>query len=101
MVLKAMDSLDFVEVTMVVEDVFGADIPDSDAQTFGGPREIVDWLESEISNQRPNKEARKMLKKLAEDQARPELAEHLEGTWRREQIAAVIRDLFEDTDRWY
>jgi len=37
-----------------------------------------------------------MLKKLAHDQQWPELAEGLDKPWRREQIAAIVRELFRD-----
>jgi transposase-like protein len=55
---------------------------------------MVEWLEVHLSNQRPNKQAAALLKKLAKDQDNPELAEGLEGTWRREQIAAIVREIF-------
>jgi hypothetical protein len=35
-----------------------------------------------------------LLRKLAKGRNNPELAEGLEGTWRREQIAAIIREIF-------
>jgi Phosphopantetheine attachment site len=92
MIPKAMDSLDLVEAVMLIEEVFGTEIPD--AETFGSPREMVDWLELHLSNQRPNKAAGALLRKLAKDHKNPELAEGLEGTWRREQIAAIVREMF-------
>jgi hypothetical protein len=52
------------------------------------------WLERHLSNQRPNKEAAALLRKLAKAHNNPELAEGLEGTWRREQIAAIVREIF-------
>jgi hypothetical protein len=94
MIPKAMDSLDLVEAVMLVEEIFGAEIPDNDAESFGSPREMVDWLEPYLSNQRPNKQAAAPLRKLAKAHGNPQLAEGLEGTWRREQIAAVIREIF-------
>lgn len=93
---KEMDSLDIVEAVMLIEEIFGTDIPSSDAETFGSPQEIVDWLESHLSNQRPDKKAAAWLRKLAETQNNPELAEGLEGTWRREQIAAIVREIFRE-----
>jgi hypothetical protein len=54
----------------------------------------VDWLEPYLSNQRPNKEAAALLRKLAKDYNKPELAEGLERTWRREQIAAIVSEFF-------
>ena len=89
-----MDSLDIVEAVILVEEVFGTEIPSNDAEHFGGPREIVDWLEPHLSNQRPNKQAAALLRKLARDHNSPELAEGLEGTWRRAQIAAIVREIF-------
>jgi hypothetical protein len=94
MIPKAMDGLDLVEVLMVLEEVFGMDITDRGAPHFGGPREMVDWLESHLSNRRPNKQSAALLRRLAENQGSPGLAERLDGTWRREQIAAVIREIF-------
>jgi hypothetical protein len=94
MIPKAMDSLDLVETVMLVEEVFGTEIPDNNAGNFGSPREMVDWLELHLSNQRPNKAAVALLRKLAKAHKNPELAEGLEGTWRREQIAAIVREIF-------
>jgi hypothetical protein len=96
MMPKAMDSLDLVEAVMLIEEVFGTEIPDGEAETFGSPREMVDWLELRLSNQRPSKGAAALLKRLAKAHNNPELAEDLEGTWRREQIAAIIREMFHE-----
>jgi Phosphopantetheine attachment site len=93
---KAMDSLDLVEAVMLIEEIFGTDIPEGDAENFVSPREIVDWLDSHLSNRRPNKEAASLLKKLAKRHKSPKLAEGLEGTWRREQIAAIVREIFHE-----
>jgi hypothetical protein len=91
---KAMDSLDLVEAVMLIEEVLGTEIPDGDAKNFSSPREMVDWLELHLSNQRPNKQAAALLRKLAKAHDNPHLAEGLEGTWRREQIAAIVREIF-------
>jgi len=53
MIPRAMDSLDLVEAVMLIEEIFRTDIPDGDAESFGSPREIVDWLEPHLSNRRP------------------------------------------------
>jgi hypothetical protein len=37
-----------------------------------------------------------VLRKLAKSHNNPELAEGLEGTWRREQIAAIVREIFRE-----
>lgn len=93
---KAMDSLDIVEAVMLIEELFGTEVPDGDAENFGSPREIVGWLEHHLSNQRPNKQAATLLKQLAKTHNNPELAEGVEGTWRRDQIAAIVRELFHE-----
>jgi hypothetical protein len=90
---KSMGSLDAVEIVMVFEEVFETELPVNDAETLGSPTEVVDWLELRLSNERPNKQAVALLMKLAEDQRNPELAEGLGETWRREQIAAIIREI--------
>ena len=69
---KAMDSLDIVEAVILIEQVFETEIPSNDAEHFGGPREIVDWLELHLSNQRPNKQATALLIQLARDHNNPE-----------------------------
>ena len=93
MIPKSIDSLDAVEIVMVFEEIFETDLPVNGAESLGGPTEVVDWLELHLSNQRPNKQAVALLKKLAHAQQNPELAQGLEGTWRREQIAAIIREI--------
>jgi hypothetical protein len=94
MIPKAMNSLDTVEAVMAFEEVFAVELPVHESGDFGSPQEMVDWLDLYLSNQRPNKEACALLRKLAKAHNNPELAEGLEGTWRREQIAAIVRELF-------
>jgi Phosphopantetheine attachment site len=95
-----VDSLDFVEAVMVLEEVLGIEIPDAEAEHFGSPRETVDCLERYLSSQRPNKQAATLIKRLAKTQNNPPLAEGLDGPWRREQIAAVVREVFRVHDDW-
>jgi acyl carrier protein len=61
-----MDSLDLVEMVMLVEEIFGTDIPSNDAEEFGGPREMVNWLELHLQNRRPNQQAITLLRKLSQ-----------------------------------
>lgn len=77
MIPKAVDSLDFVEAVMVLEEVLGIEIPDAEAEHFGSPRETVDCLERYLSSQRPNKQAATLIKRLAKTQNNPPLAEGL------------------------
>jgi|SRR5450631_728609 Phosphopantetheine attachment site len=94
---REMDSLDTVEMVMTIEEVLDIEIPGDPAE-YGSPREMVDRLEAVLSNRRPNEAAAALLRKLARDRQQPELAEGLEGTWRREQIAAIVREVFRDID---
>ena len=89
-----MNSLDTVEALMAFEEVFAVELPVHESGDFASPQEMVDWLELYLSNQRLNKEAAALLRKLAKAHNIPELAEGLHGTWRREQIAAVMREIF-------
>lgn len=91
-----MNSLDTVEAVMTFEEVFAVELPVHEAKKLNGPTEIVDWLELHLSNERPNKQAAQLLRNLAKANNSPELAEGLEGTWRREQIDAIIREIFRD-----
>lgn len=97
-----MDSLDFVEAVMVLEEVLGIEIPDGEAEQFGSPREVVDCLERRLSTQRPSKQAAAVIEGLAKGQNNPRLAEGLDSRWRREQIAAVVREILRvhDSDDW-
>ena len=94
---RQMDSLDTVEMVMAIEEVLDIEIP-GDVRQFGSPRELVDHLDALLSNRRPNKGIKVLLTRLARDQGRPELAEGLDGPLRREQIAAIVREIFRDVD---
>jgi hypothetical protein len=89
-----MDSLDLVQRGMLIEEVFGTYVPNDDAEGFGSPEEIVDWLEPTQSNRRLNKRAADLLRRLARTQERSELAEGVDEMWWREQIAAIVREVF-------
>ncbi len=89
---RTIDSLDLVEMVMAFEQAFGIEIPNDDFEHFGSPSEMVDRLERLLSNQRPDNAAKTLLRKLAREQQRPELADGMERTWRREQIAAIVRE---------
>jgi len=93
MVHKEMSSLDFAEIVMAIEESFGIAIPDVNADRLGGPGEIVDWLEMHLSRRRIDQQAAALLTQLAQRQGSPEVAEGLDGTWRREQIAVVVREI--------
>jgi hypothetical protein len=90
---QSADSLD-VDIVMLCENIFETSISDDDTNHFNGPLGLEKWLERHLSNHRPNSDAAALLKMLAEAQLRPELAEGLDGTWRREQISAIVRYIF-------
>jgi Phosphopantetheine attachment site len=89
-----IDSSDLVELIMLLEDVFEVEIANEEAEAFGSPRELIDLLERHLSFKRPGKEAIKILSGIADRQNRPELVQDVEGLWRREQIAAIVRTIF-------
>lgn len=93
---RETDSLDTVEMVMWLEEFLDIEISDEEGESVGSPREIVDVLEKKLSNSRPNREAMVFLQKLAIEKHRPELAEGLDRPWRREQIAAIVRELLQD-----
>lgn len=39
-----LDALDHVEIIMAMEDKFGFEIPDGEAERFACPQEIVDYI---------------------------------------------------------
>jgi hypothetical protein len=90
-----IDSLGTVEMMMAFEEVFEVTLPDPSPETFGSLSKLVDWLEVSLANQRPNKAAQRLLRNLATEQRRPVLADGLDGPWRREQIAAIVREIFQ------
>src|SRR5260370_17299212 len=87
MIPKAMDSLDLVEAVMAIEEIFGTDLPDGDAENFDSPREIVDWLEPHLSNRRPNNAALTLLRKLSKAPNDPELADRPHRPYPRRRIS--------------
>ena len=91
---ESLNSLDRVEALMLLEEVFGADILDDGEESFQSLDELVNRFLLYLSNQRPNDEAVKLLKRLAKSNNDPALAEGLDGLWRREQIAAITSYIF-------
>src|SRR5436853_5333757 len=96
--LRAMDSLDSVELVIALEELFEVEITDDEAEKLESPRDIVDLLEKLLSNCRPNARAKALLKRLAKSREDKSLAEDFSGCWRREQIAAIIREMFRDAN---
>jgi len=88
-----MDNAD-LDPVMFCENIFDTHIPDEDAEHFGGSLGMEEWLERNLSNQRPTQDAAELLRMLARTQQQPELAEGLDGTWRREQISALVHEIF-------
>lgn len=96
MIHRPMDNFDSVDAVMALEEVLEIEIPDAVAERCNSPREMVDLLETHLSNQRPTKRAAERLRSIAKSRNNPELAKGLDRAWRREQIAAIIRELFRD-----
>jgi hypothetical protein len=79
------------------EILFGIDLPVDLA--FDNPPELVDYLVSHLRGWGPKPFAADFLKKLAETHNTPELAQGLHDSWRREQISAIIQEIFNTGDR--
>jgi acyl carrier protein len=93
MTSQSTDSLD-LEIVMFCENIFDIFIPDDEVPGFDGAGGMEKWLELRLSNQRPKKDAAALLRMLAEAQQRPELAQGLGGTWRCDQVSAIVREIF-------
>ena len=81
-----------IEKIELAEDIFGTNVPLDMA--FDTPHEIVDYLVSQLKGWGPNPFAADFLKQLAAKRNSPRLAQGLRDSWRREQIAAVIHEIF-------
>jgi hypothetical protein len=81
----------------LAEDLFGTNVPLDMA--FDNPREVVDYLVSQLKGWGPNPVAANFLKQLAAKRNSPTLAQDLHDSWRREQISAIIQAIFDTGDR--
>jgi hypothetical protein len=93
MIPSDMSRLDLVEVVMAIEESLGIEIPDVDAVTLGDPRQIVDWLALRLAGKHIDQQPALVLENLARRHGTPEIAVGLDGTWRRYQIAALVREI--------
>jgi hypothetical protein len=76
----------------LAEEVFGTDFPVDLAEdlTVNNPREVFDYFLLHLKGWGPNSVAADFLTQLATKRNSPALAQGLHGSWRREQISAVI-----------
>jgi len=81
-----------LEKIELAEDVFGTHLPVALAPD--SPRGIVDYLVPQLRGWGPNGVAADFLKQLAAKRNSPELAQGLHDNWRREQISAVVQEIF-------
>jgi hypothetical protein len=81
-----------IEKIELAEDVFGTNVPLDMA--FDNPHEIVDYLVLQLRGWGPNPFAADFLKQLATKLNSPRLAQGLHDSWRKEQISAVIQEIF-------
>jgi hypothetical protein len=81
----------------LAEDLFGTDLPVDLA--FDNPPGLVDYLVLQLRGWGPKPLAADFLKKLAETHDAPALAQGLHDSWRREQISAIIQEIFNTGDR--
>jgi hypothetical protein len=81
----------------LAEDLFATDLPVDLA--LDNSAELVDYLMLQLRGWGPNSLAAHFLKKLAEKQSSPALAQGLHDSWRRDQISAIIQEIFNPSDR--
>lgn len=91
---KAMDSLDLVEAVMLIEEVLETEIPDGDAKHSAVRERWWTSLNFTFQTNGPTNRPLLCLENWPRRTTTLRLAEGLEGTWRREQIAATVRDIF-------
>jgi hypothetical protein len=85
----------------LAEEVFGTAFPVdllTDDLTVNNPREVVDRIVLQLKGWGPNPVAADFLKQLATKRNSPALAQGLHDSWRREQISAVIQEIFNIDD---
>jgi hypothetical protein len=85
-----------LEKIELAEEVFGTDFPLDliEDLTVNNPREVVDYFALHLKGWGPNPVAADFLKQLATKRNSPALAQGLHDSWRREQISAVIQEIF-------
>jgi hypothetical protein len=88
---------DELEKILLAEGLFGTQVPAD--LVFNDPPELVDYLVLHLKGWGPNPDAANFLKKLAEMHSMPALAQGLHDSWRREQISAIIQEIFKTDDR--
>ena len=88
--------LEEMEKIELAEEVFGTDFPIdlTDDLTVNNPREVVDYFVLHLKGWGPNPTGANFLKQLATKHNSPALAQGLHDSWRREQISAVIQEIF-------
>jgi hypothetical protein len=89
---RSFNVFEELEKIGLAEDLFGTDLPVD--LSLENPPELVDYLVLQLKGWGPNLRAAHFLKKLAETHSTPALAQGLHDSWRREQISAIIQEIF-------
>jgi hypothetical protein len=84
--------LEELEQIELAEEIFGTDFPVDLA--LNQQRELVDHFVLQLKGWGPNRIAADFLNRLAKKHDSPELAQGLHDSWRREQVSAVIQEIF-------
>jgi hypothetical protein len=84
--------LEELEKIELAEELFGTELPVGLA--YDNPCGIIDYLVLQLRGWGPNPVAADFLKTLATKRNSPALAQGLHDSWRREQIVAVIQEIF-------
>jgi len=94
---RSFNLFEELEKIGLAEDLFGTDL--SLDLALDNPPELVDYLVLHLRGWGPNPYAADFLKKLVETHNTPALAQGLHDSWRREQISAIIQEIFNTGDR--
>jgi hypothetical protein len=86
-----------LEKIELAEEVFGTDFPVdlTEDLTVNNPRDLVDYFVLHLKGWGPNPVAADFFKQLATKHNSPALAQGVHDSWRREQISAVIQEIFD------
>jgi len=93
MLRDEISSINLIDVILAIEESFGVEIPDLDAEAFGSPRDIVEWLALRLTGKPIPPQAALLLENLSRQEGASESVLHADGTWRRGQIEAVVQEI--------
>ena len=83
----------FVEHRLTIEEAFDITISDQDAEAIQTPHDLIEWLLPQVTDLPPNIVAARKLKAMSVRDNRGDLLVKPNEPWRREQVAAIVREI--------